>query len=54
MISGMYLGELVRIVLEQLTIEGGLFKGDYEAISQKGCFPTKFVSEIEKYVHILS
>ncbi|KAI1718064.1 hexokinase domain-containing protein [Ditylenchus destructor] len=48
MISGMYLGELVRIVLEQLTIEGGLFKGDYEAISQKGCFPTKFVSEIEK------
>uniref|UniRef100_A0A915E408 Phosphotransferase n=1 Tax=Ditylenchus dipsaci TaxID=166011 RepID=A0A915E408_9BILA len=47
MISGMYMGELVRIVLEHLAKEGGLFKGDYDAISQKGCFPTKFVSEIE-------
>ncbi|EYC37231.1 hypothetical protein Y032_0813g2479 [Ancylostoma ceylanicum] len=47
MISGMYMGELVRVVLESLAREGLLFDGDYEAISQRGCFPTKFVSEIE-------
>jgi len=48
MISGMYMGELVRIVLEDLAKEGHLFKTDYEGILQKGCFPTKFVSEIER------
>ncbi|KAH7728436.1 hexokinase [Aphelenchoides avenae] len=47
MISGMYLGELVRIVLEDLAREGHLFHGDFDAIEQKGCFPTKYVSEIE-------
>lgn len=47
MISGMYLGELVRIVLETLTREGHMFDGEYESIQQKGCFPTKYVSEIE-------
>jgi hexokinase len=47
MISGMYLGELVRVVLESLTRDGNLFDGDYDAIEQKGCFPTKYVSEIE-------
>ncbi|CAD5209712.1 unnamed protein product [Bursaphelenchus xylophilus] len=47
MISGMYLGELVRVVLEVLAKEGHLFNGDDDAISIKGCFPTKFVSEIE-------
>lgn len=47
MISGMYLGELVRVVLESLTREGHLFDGDYDAIETKGCFPTKYVSEIE-------
>lgn len=47
MISGMYLGELVRIVLEDLAREGHLFHGNYDAIEQKGCFPTKYVSEIE-------
>ncbi|KAL6732132.1 hypothetical protein Aduo_002925 [Ancylostoma duodenale] len=47
MISGMYMGELVRVVLESLAREGLLFDGDYDAISQRGCFPTKFVSEIE-------
>lgn len=48
MISGMYMGELVRIVLEDLAKEGHLFKTDYDAILQKGCFPTKYVSEIER------
>jgi len=38
---------LVRVVLEDLAREGGLFKGDHQAIGEKGCFPTKFVSEIE-------
>ncbi|CAJ0596275.1 unnamed protein product [Cylicocyclus nassatus] len=47
MISGMYMGELVRVVLESLAKEGLLFNGDCDAISQHGCFPTKFVSEIE-------
>uniref|UniRef100_A0AC35UA23 Phosphotransferase n=1 Tax=Rhabditophanes sp. KR3021 TaxID=114890 RepID=A0AC35UA23_9BILA len=47
MISGMYMGEVVRVVLEHLAREGILFGGDYEGISQPGCFPTKYVSEIE-------
>ncbi|KAK6050218.1 Hexokinase [Cooperia oncophora] len=47
MISGMYMGELVRVVLCSLAAEGLLFNGDCEAISHFGCFPTKFVSEIE-------
>lgn len=47
MISGMYLGELVRVVLEALTREGHMFDGEYDAIELKGCFPTKYVSEIE-------
>lgn len=48
MISGMYMGELVRIVLENLAKDKHLFQGDFYAISEKGCFPTKFVSEIER------
>ncbi|KHJ84167.1 Hexokinase [Oesophagostomum dentatum] len=47
MISGMYMGELVRIVLEALARKGVVFKGDYEAISKRECFVTKYVSEIE-------
>ncbi|KAK5975296.1 Phosphotransferase, partial [Trichostrongylus colubriformis] len=48
MISGMYMGEVVRVVLTALAKEGLLFNGECEAISQHGCFPTKFVSEIER------
>lgn len=48
MVAGMYLGELTRIVLEDLARQGILFGGDYEAISQRGCFPTKYLSEIER------
>ena len=47
MISGMYLGELVRVTMEALARDGLLFNGDYDAIAQRGCFPTKYVSEIE-------
>ncbi|CAD5206688.1 unnamed protein product [Bursaphelenchus okinawaensis] len=47
MISGMYLGELVREVLESLAKEGHLFNGDSDAIAVKGSFPTKYVSEVE-------
>ncbi|CAJ0927278.1 unnamed protein product, partial [Mesorhabditis belari] len=47
MISGMYLGEIVRVVLARLAREGLLFGGDTDAISKKGGFPTKYVSEIE-------
>lgn len=48
MISGMYLGELVRIILENLARKDILFNGHFEAISIKNCFPTKFISEIER------
>uniref|UniRef100_F1KVZ6 Phosphotransferase n=1 Tax=Ascaris suum TaxID=6253 RepID=F1KVZ6_ASCSU len=47
MISGMYMGELVRVILTHLAHEKLLFDGDYEAISQPHSFPTKYVSEIE-------
>lgn len=47
MISGMYMGELVRLILEQLAKEKLIFEGDCRAISQPNAFPTKYVSEIE-------
>lgn len=47
MISGMYMGELVRYVLATLAKEKLTFGGDYDSISQPHCFPTKYVSEIE-------
>ncbi|KAK6751992.1 hypothetical protein RB195_003423 [Necator americanus] len=47
MISGMYMGELVRIILELLARKGALFNGDYAAISKRECFTTKHVSEVE-------
>uniref|UniRef100_A0A915BVI4 Phosphotransferase n=2 Tax=Parascaris univalens TaxID=6257 RepID=A0A915BVI4_PARUN len=47
MISGMYMGELVRLLLTHLAKENLLFDGDYDAISQPNAFPTKYVSEIE-------
>jgi hexokinase len=47
MVAGMYLGELTRVIFEDLARQGLLFGGEYDAISQPGCFPTKFLSEIE-------
>ncbi|KAI6185453.1 Phosphotransferase [Aphelenchoides besseyi] len=46
MISGMFLGELVRVVLERLARSGNLFNGVASAVSTPGSFPTKYVSEI--------
>ncbi|WAR22217.1 HXK2-like protein [Mya arenaria] len=49
MISGMYMGEIVRLALERLSMEGLLFESadrDCE-LFHKGRFFTKYVSEIE-------
>ncbi|XP_035522916.1 hexokinase-2-like [Morone saxatilis] len=49
MISGMYLGEIVRLVLVRLTEVKLLFKGQTsEALRTPGSFETKFISEIEE------
>jgi hexokinase len=50
MISGLYMGELVRLLLEDLARERLLFDGAYEAISRRNCFKTNFIFEIEKFV----
>uniref|UniRef100_A0A8C5M870 hexokinase n=1 Tax=Leptobrachium leishanense TaxID=445787 RepID=A0A8C5M870_9ANUR len=48
MVSGMYMGEIVRIVLIQLAREGLLFDGvTTPPLLIKGCFQTKDVSAIE-------
>ncbi|KAK0425979.1 hypothetical protein QR680_009484 [Steinernema hermaphroditum] len=41
MISGMYMGENVRVVLEHLARANLIFGGDFEAISVPHSFPTK-------------
>uniref|UniRef100_A0A673BQE2 Phosphotransferase n=2 Tax=Sphaeramia orbicularis TaxID=375764 RepID=A0A673BQE2_9TELE len=49
MISGMYLGEIVRLVLVKLTQEKLLFNGETsKALLTPGTFETRFISEIEK------
>ncbi|XP_008207047.1 hexokinase type 2 isoform X3 [Nasonia vitripennis] len=48
MISGMYMGELARLVLEKLTNNGLLFNGKCSCdLRKRGKFFTKYVSEIE-------
>ncbi|XP_019760190.1 hexokinase type 2 isoform X7 [Dendroctonus ponderosae] len=48
MISGMYMGELVRLVLEKFTKEGLLFGGKgSDMLFERKRFYTKYVSEIE-------
>lgn len=48
MISGMYLGELVRLVLVKFTKSGLLFGGSgSDLLFKRGSFYTKYVSEIE-------
>lgn len=48
MISGMYMGELTRLVLEKLVNEGLLFGGKCSPdLKKRGQFFTKYVSEIE-------
>ena len=51
MISGMYMGEIVRLCLEKLKKHGLLFGGrGSEELSTMGRFYTKYVSEIERLV----
>ncbi|XP_055025367.2 hexokinase HKDC1 [Misgurnus anguillicaudatus] len=48
MTSGMYLGEIVRQILIDLTRQGLLFRGRItERLKTKGIFETKFLSQIE-------
>lgn len=47
MISGMYMGEVVRQVLADLKHEGLIFKTEGDALLTRGSFLTRFVSEIE-------
>ncbi|XP_017270188.1 hexokinase-2 [Kryptolebias marmoratus] len=48
MISGMYLGEIVRNVLLDFTTKGLLFRGKLsERLKTRGIFETKFLSQIE-------
>ncbi|XP_027576714.1 hexokinase HKDC1-like [Pipra filicauda] len=48
MTSGMYLGEIVRQILIDLTKQGLLFRGHIsESLMKRGIFETKFLSQIE-------
>ncbi|XP_032870023.1 hexokinase-2-like [Amblyraja radiata] len=48
MISGMYLGEIVRNILIKFTKQGLLFRGKIsERLKTQGIFETKFLSQIE-------
>lgn len=49
MISGLYLGEIVRLLLVKLAQEQLLFDGRLsEALLTPGSFQTRFISEIEE------
>ena len=49
MVSGLYMGELVRIILLKMTKKGLLFNGQVsDALRTKGKFQTKHVALIEK------
>ena len=51
MISGMYLGEIVRLLLVKLTEDKLLFGGkSSERLLTPGTFETKFISKIEECV----
>ncbi|CAI5774554.1 hexokinase HKDC1 isoform X1 [Podarcis lilfordi] len=55
MISGLYLGELVRIILLKMTREGLLFNGKLStALCTKGKIETKHIAAMEKYKEGLS
>lgn len=48
-ISGKYMGELVRLVLLKLVNEDLLFHGEAsDQLRTKGSFETRFVSQIER------
>lgn len=49
MVSGMYMGELVRLILVKMAREGLLFEGRITPeLLTKGKFETKHISAIEK------
>ena len=49
MISGMYMGELVRLVLVKCARDELLFSGETsQDLETQGRFYTKYVSEVEK------
>ena len=49
MISGMYMGELVRLVMVKCARDGLLFNGEVsQDLEIQGRFYTKYVSEVEK------
>lgn len=49
MISGMYLGEIVRNILIDFTKKGFLFRGQIsEPLKTRGIFQTKYLSQIER------
>uniref|UniRef100_A0A3B4ZZ11 hexokinase n=1 Tax=Stegastes partitus TaxID=144197 RepID=A0A3B4ZZ11_9TELE len=53
MCSGMYLGEIVRQILIDLTKRGFLFRGQIsETLKTRGIFETKFLSQIESFSRI--
>lgn len=50
MISGLYLGELVRLILLKMAKEGLLFNGEISTdLRTKGKIETKHVAAMEKY-----
>jgi len=49
MISGMYMGEIVRLVLCELTLRGLIFRRrDSDHLFEPQRFLTKYISEIER------
>jgi len=50
MISGMYMGEIVRLILCELTMRGLLFNRQLsEQLFEPQRFYTKYISEIERW-----
>lgn len=51
MISGMYLGEIVRLICVKMVSEGLLFGGiATDKLKEKEAFLTKHVSDVERYM----
>lgn len=53
LISGKYMGELVRLVLMKLVNENLLFNGEAsEILKRRGSFDTRFVSQVERWASV--
>jgi len=53
MISGLYMGEIVRLAIVDLANQNKLFNGRLsEQMNTKGMFDTSFMSDIERYPNI--